>query len=200
VTGLPCDRVRANLAWFVGGDLDAVNAEAVRAHLFTCVACRNEAAALHRSSAALAATRERASEVAGVDDAMFTAMHAEILARVDAAEAAAAGAGPLTVAPRLRTLWLGAAALALVGAGFWWGQLQGEGSVWERPAMATPAVHEAPKAVPWSGPRAPMRWLGNDSEDRGPELDAEASGLRAREELRSLVDDSLVLPRPRRNR
>ena len=143
-------------------------------------------------------------EVPGVDDEFFAAMHASILQRVEAAELA-------EVAPSVSARFWGLSgvcrsSLALAGAallalGCWWGMGVAEDPVWSRRPTATPAAFETPKAVPYAGPRATMRLLGQDGVGEASPEDTEAQGLRARDQLRNLVDDhGWSAPRPKRPR
>lgn len=191
---LSCDRVRGLLPWFVGSDLDAADTVAVRQHLIGCLACRNEAAGLQRAIASL--REESGRKVEGVDEAMFTSLQQAIVDRIGtvaAAECALPAVGTLA----RRWAWVGAAAL-LVGIGFWWGLGRARDSVWSRAPMTTPAAFEEPKAVPYSGPRAPLRLLGNDGPDDAEPAGNDGTGLRGRDQLRVLVDERMVLPPPRK--
>jgi hypothetical protein len=184
-----CDDVRTHLPLFAGGDLDAADAESVRSHLIECVGCRNEAAGLQRALAGLRAAGARSAP--GVDDAWFAAMQRSICERVDAA-----GAAPLASGSTWRAWGLAVAALLLVGVGFALGRSREAPSVFTRPA--TPVDFGPLKAVPYAGPRAPLLLLGNDEHpDTAQESEQEvtpAAGMRARDELRTLVDDGMVLP------
>lgn len=186
-----CLDVLDALPGFVGGDLDAERTESVRQHLIACHTCRAQAAGLQQAASGL--RRAAVSAPAGVDDAMFAAMHAAIMARVDELEAVPA-------APTTRRYWgVSAAAAALIGLGFWCGHRalgpDASEELFRRPPMATPAAFDEPKVVPYSGPRATMRQLGNDAvvEELVPPTDS--SGMRGRDALRSLVDEGMVLPR-----
>lgn len=191
MNAFPCDGVRPHLPLFAGGDLDAADNEAVRAHLIECVGCRNEAAGLQRALADLRAAGTGSAP--GVDDAWFAALQRSICERVDAA-----GAVPFAGGPTWRAWGLAAAALLLVGVGFVLGRSRETPSVFTRPATPVDL-----KAVPYAGPRAPMLQLGND-EHRGAAREpaqevVPAAGMRARDELRTLVDDGMVLP-PRKRK
>lgn len=195
---LSCEVARERLPLFVGGDVDEASAKAVRAHLIACVACRNEASALQRATTSLRGSA--AAQVPGVDDGFFAAMHASILERVTQAESEVpvGNARGLSV---VRVASLALAGAALLALGCWWGMGAAGDSVWKRRPTATPAAFEEPKAVPYAGPRAPMRLLGQDASDDSGIEDAETQGLRARDQLRSLVDDhGWSAPRPKRPR
>lgn len=185
-----CAHARTRLPWFVGGDLDAREAETVRAHLIACVDCRNEAAGLQRAVVGLRAAA--AEPVAGVDDAMFAAMHANIVERV-----AALDGEQLQLRRVAGQRWaLAAAALALVGVGFWLGHGAPQPNVLTR--TATTVGDSTPIVVPYSGQRA-MRALGNDVIPDDGREGSSGTGLRGRDELRTLIDDGMVLP-PRSKR
>ncbi len=190
-----CKRVRELLPAFAGGDLDPADLEAVRVHLLGCHACRGDAAGYRRALADLRGLAD--ASVPGVDDAFFASMHGTVVATCAGgpmrAERARWWRWPLAVA----------AAAALVAVGFWWGHDR-DVSVWDRPPLATTAVLGDPKAVPWAGPRVPLRLLGNDDAgdtgdpadaiDGAPATGGVGAGLRARDRLRSLVDDGMLLP------
>lgn len=191
MSALSCEQARAALSPFFGGELERAAADGLRAHLCVCPACRTEAATFKRALAALRAFGERPDEAP--DDAFFAGMHAAIVAQCATPEPAGAGRWrwPLSVA----------AAAALVALGFWWGR-EPEVSVWDRPPLdASPAAYQEPKVVPYSGGRVPLRLLGDDAAG-ADETDRSrrdvGSGLRARDRLRSLVDDGMPLP-PRQN-
>lgn len=100
---LCADAARRWLPEFVGGDLDAARSAAVRSHLVACSACRREAAALQQSLKALRGGGR--DLVAGVDEAMFATLHADVCAAV-AAERLPASPGSH------RWLWFGTLAAA----------------------------------------------------------------------------------------
>jgi hypothetical protein len=185
---MSCGSIAASLPLFAGGDLDARAAEGVRAHLRDCAACRAEAARLQQATLRL--RRFAAAPGAGVDEAMFEALHRDILGRV------AASAEPMR--PRWWPWTVAAAALLTVG--FWWGLglAEDDGGVFVRPPLATPAAFEPAIVVPWAGPRVPLRPLSDDrpwqADDAG-----DGSGMLGRDRLRGLVDESMVLP-PRQPR
>lgn len=183
-----CEFASARLPLFAGGDLDVGEAEVVRAHLIDCVACRNEAAGLQRAVAGLRAVS--ASPAPGVDDAWFAAQQRAICERVEAA------AVPAASSVAWRSWGLAAAALLLIGIGFELGQSGQAQSVFVRPA--TTILFGNPKAVPWSGERAMMRQLGDDEQAADERDGAAAAGMRGRDELRTLVDDGMVLPPKKR--
>jgi hypothetical protein len=191
-----CARIAPLLSAFAGDDLDAGAAEAVRVHLLDCHRCRRDAAGFRRALATLQRCREQPPP--GVDDAFFASMHATIAARCAGEE--------VTAGPRVgwwRWPLAAAAAAALIAAGFWWGH-DPSVSLWDRAPVGTAATFEEPKAVPWSGPRVPLRLLGNDGGVAPEPVDDGArdpgSGLRARDRLRSLVDDGMLLPPRQRGR
>lgn len=195
MSALSCDKVGGLLPLFIGGDLDEATNETVRTHLVACHACRGQASAFQRATADL--RRSVGRPVDGVDEAMFASLHESIVARVEALPAE-----PLLVVGRLhavRRFGLAAAAMALLAVGFWWGQEQEPESLWSRRPVATPVGLDAPKAVPYAGQPAPMRLLGNEGVqtlDDAAGDGIEGSGLRGRDQLRSLVDDILLLPPP----
>jgi hypothetical protein len=186
----PCDSIREALPWFVGCELEPEHMASVRAHLVGCVACRGEASALHQGVARL--QRASTAPVPGIDDAFFADLHRSIVARVetiDAAPVVARGSG-------LRG-WLAMAAVLLVGFGFWLGR-GGESSIFDRPPLTTPAAFDTPATVvPWVGPRVTLRPLGNETaaDEPGADLDGQRAGMMARDRLRDLVDEKMVLPR-----
>jgi hypothetical protein len=196
-----CERIAKLLPAFAGGDLDAATSESVRVHLLGCHACRGDAAVLQRGLGGLRRLGEQPP--AGVDEEFFAGMHASIVA--------ACAGEPARAADRRWWRWMlaSAAAAALLAIGFWWGHEPAD-SVWSRPPLGTSAAFEAfeePKAVPWSGSRVPLRLLGDDdaatqrgSDERlDPGTAPAGTGLGARDRLRSLVDDGMLLP-PRRQR
>jgi hypothetical protein len=207
-----CERVCAQLPPFLGGELDAAGAAVVRQHLLGCHACRGEAAAFQRALGGLHALAQQ--PVAGVDEAFFAKLHGAIVADCAACEPLPTGA--------MRGWRWGLAALAaaaLVAVGFWCGHDRAV-SVWDRPPLGTSTAFTEPTAVPYAGPRVPLRLLGDDApaEARSPgdagagtldpgSMDSGSgdvargvgSGLRARDRLRSLVDDGMLLP-PRQSR
>lgn len=191
-----CDAVRAQLALFVGGDLEVAAADAVREHLLACLTCRNEAAGLQRAVFGL--RREAVAAAPRLGEDFFASLQHDICARV--AAAAVPDAAPAATRSPWRGLFVAAAAAGLALAGFL-ATRGGEPSVWTRPAVATPVDFGAPKAVPWAGPRVPLRLLGDDglADEAIDDATGETQGLRARETLRNLVDDaSWQLPRQRR--
>jgi hypothetical protein len=183
-----CTQVRPALPLFVGGDVDVATGDDVRAHLRDCPACRAEASALQQATLRL--RRLAAAPAAGVDEAMFAAMHGDVMAHVGAAAEAA---------PRAEWRawpWVAAAATALLAVGFWWGFDVGDDGVYRRMPIALPAVLEPAKVVPWSGPRVVLRPLSDDRAF-GADDASDGSGMLGRDRLRLLVDESdqgLVLP------
>lgn len=196
MSALSCDDVRGLLPLFIGDDLDEAANETVRTHLVACHACRGQASAFQRAAADL--RRSVGRPVDGVDEAMFASLQESIMARVEALPAES-----LLVVGRfegVRRFGLAAAAMALLAIGFWWGQEQEPESLWSRRPVATPVGLDALKAVPYAGQRAPMRLLGNESVrtlDGATGDGIEGSGLRGRDQLRSLVDDLLLPPPPK---
>ena len=112
---ITCEQVRGQLTWFVGGELDRDRAQAVAAHLARCLTCRLDAASLQQAGKLLAgagAAMRGESELPGVDESWFEAMHTEI---TDAAlRESCTGAAPGSS----YTLWA-AAAMLLFALGWW---------------------------------------------------------------------------------
>jgi len=188
-----CDEVRGLLPWFAGGDLDTAAAGAVREHLLACLSCRNEAAALQRAVSGLRQGADQGAPALGAD--FFATLQRDICARVESV----GSPGAVTAASwaRWRGVAIAAAAGLLVAIGFAAANWSPESSVWTRPPVATSAVFAEPKAVPWAGPRAPMRLLGDEFATGGAAVEdvtLQTQGLRARDALRRLVDESLPLP------
>lgn len=194
----PCARVREQLPWFAGGELDTGAAASVRAHLVDCHACRREAAVLQRSHAALGAFAS--ADETPAETSMFAELHRNIVAAV--------ASEPVPSAPASgRSSWLAsgqalAAAAILVVVGFWGGTLVGDQrnpGVDSRPPSTLASqqdsrtvVGESPRVVPYAGPRVELRPLG---EDRGDdEVEVGPSGLLVRRALRQLVDDGVPVP------
>jgi hypothetical protein len=185
-----CDSIREALPWFVGSELEPEHMASVRAHLVGCVACRGEASALQQGTARL--QRASTAPVPGVDDAFFADLHRSIVARIETVDAA-----PVVAQAAGVRGWLVLAAVLLVGFGFWLGR-GGESSIFDRPPLATPAAFDGPATVvPYSGPRVTLRPLGNEAVEGEPgaDLDGRRAGMMARDRLRDLVDEKMVLPR-----
>jgi hypothetical protein len=169
--------VREQLPWFVGGDVDAATAEAVRGHLRDCAACRREGSALQQPMLALraAGSPERAPSGAP-DEAFFAELQASVMSAV--------AAGPATrVRPR-RTAGLLAAAAALFAVGFWLVPGRARTPLLDRAPLASGKGSPAPagerRAIPasWSG-RNDLQPL---SDDRS------GAGMLDRLDLRTLED------------
>lgn len=193
-----CVRVREQLPWFAGGELDVRDAAFVRAHLVDCHACRCEAAVLQRAHAALGALGT--ADETPAEAAMFADLHRDIVAAV-----AAEPAPPVPAAGRASWWASGrvlAAAAILVVVGFWGGIVAGDrrSSSGDSRPLGTSAVAPAPRTaggespmvVPYAGPRVELRPLG---EDRGDDdVEVGPSGLLVRRALRQLVDDGVPVP------
>lgn len=195
---VPCARVREQLPWFTGGELDASTAASVRAHLVDCYACRREAALLQRSHAALAALGT--ADETPAEATMFADLHRDIVAAVAAETVPSVPAGG-------RASWWATgralvAAAILVVVGFWGGTLVGDqrnlgvdsrppSTLASQPASRT-VVGESPRVVPYAGPRVELRPLGDDRGD--DEVEVGPSGLLVRRALRQLVDDGVPVP------
>ncbi len=189
-----CDSIRAALPWFVGEELEPEHLASVRAHLVDCFACRAEASALQQGVSRL--QRAAAAPVAGVDDAFFGELHRTVVSRVEAMDHAEHRVAAGSPGGGIRA-GLALAAMALVGLGFWLGRGT-ESSIFDRRPLATPVSIESATGtspalvVPWSGPRWPaMRPLGNEADS---DLGGERAGMMARDRLRDLVDERMVLP------
>jgi hypothetical protein len=191
VTSRACRLVQRELPWFVGGDLPASRRDAVQDHLRGCLPCRRQAASLQQSTKALRAMAgDAASAAAGpVDEALFTSMHASILATVEAEVAASACHDRM---PLRRLVLPVAAAVALFSIGWWIVRSPSGLSLFERPPIVSPAMAVGPATVvPYAGPRVELRLLGDErSEDPAGSL---GPGLMGRWRLRSLVGEG-VLP------
>lgn len=175
-----CVAVREQLPWFAGGDLDALAAAAVRAHLIACPVCRAEASALQQSLGALRGLGDAGAP--GVDETWFASLHRSTVAAV------AAAAAPAARPARSRRLWVSLAAAVLVGLGFWWSQDRWSTSVWRRAPLATPVVDQA-IVVPWAGPRVELRPLGDEAPWYGSGAESgHGPGMMGRGWLRGLVD------------
>lgn len=204
----PCDPMREALPWFVGGDLEAAHAAAVRTHLVDCCGCRAEAATLQQGIARL--QRAAVSRSSGIDDAFFGDMHRAVMTRVATCEVGDGGGRGAELGRALaRTgvaikLWMPLAAMMLVALGFWAGRGRSE-SIFDRPPLAVrtttmPEVGgEPPIVVPWAGDRVPLRLLGEDFHFVGDDADgidrSKGAGMMGRTTLRRLVDDKVALPR-----
>lgn len=177
MSGWTCAEVRGHLEWFVGGDLDACSLAAVRSHLRDCQACRSVAGSLHRATCAVRALADAPHPA--VDDSMFTAMHAEVMAAV-AAEAGRERSWPKRLLPLV-------AAVVLFGLGWWLVRGSDDGSVFVRPPIMAMTGTEGPaKAVPWAGPRVPLRSLGEESDSDAPADGSFGPGMMGRWHLRTL--------------
>ncbi len=187
-----CERVLAQLDMFVGDDLDAAAATAVRSHLRACVTCRAEAGALQRTRNTLRAAAEAAYR--GVDDAVFAAMHDDVMAAVREQEMRDAGAPAL-----VRRVIPFAAAAALFVVGWTVVRHWAPPSVFDREPIGTSAV--APRqAHPFGVPALPLRLLSDDSVEEPP-ADGLGAGMMGRWRLRTLegVDATApLLPAPAR--
>lgn len=185
-----CAQFQRELPWFIGGDLDRERAAATAEHLRTCLACRREAASLQQSHKALASLRNVTA--AGIDDAAFAAMHADIMAA-----ATRVPVGSEAPSPWPRALWIAAAALLFA---FGWSLVRGDEpqSLFDRAPipMATSTGEGAPLVSPFAGPRARVLPLSHDD---GDAFDAWGSGMMRRELLRTL-EDRLLEPRFKRER
>lgn len=189
-----CASIRRQLSWFVGGDLDRDRGREVAAHLAECLPCRRQAAGLQQAGKALASLGDEAGRaaVAGVDEAMFASLHAEITAAV----------ADETVGQSMlnwpRALWL-AAAMLLFGLGWWLARAPETIGLLDRPPIPAVAATtgDAALVLPWAGPRAWLRPLGyDDSEaEAGAGRDLRlGSGMMCRHRLRTL-EGELLAPR-----
>lgn len=188
----PCARLRGLLPLFVGDDLGVAQMQEVRRHLCECTGCRREAADLQQAHRAL---RSVAVGAAATDEAAFAAMHVAIMARVAAVAQPEFAAAP--VGRSLRRVLLVAAAVLLGALGFWLAGRGGGPSVWDRPPTAV-APSEL-RAVPYAGPRLQLRPVGFDREAGGSAENGVGPGMMGRGQLRTLVDDALLLPPQRRD-
>ncbi|MBL8749256.1 MAG: zf-HC2 domain-containing protein [Planctomycetes bacterium] len=180
-----CERVLAQLDWFVGDDLDAAAATAVRSHLRECVSCRAEAGALQRTRNTLRAAAEAACR--GVDEAMFAAMHDEVMAAVRDQEMRDAAPPSL-----LRRVLPFAAAGALFVVGWTVVRHWVPPSVFDREPIGTSVV--APRqAHPFGVPALPLRLLSDDSVEE-PAADGLGAGMMGRWRLRTLEGVDATAP------
>lgn len=195
-----CAAVLELLPWFVGDDLDATRSESVRVHLRACSSCRLEAAALQQATKALQAVRESmesptsVAKVAGVaQEPMFAAMHASIVQAVRTEAARLEGAPRSTFVTRWLPL---AAALMLIGVGWWWGRESLSLPLWQRRPIDMHLIDDV-RVVPWAGPRVPLQPLGFEA----PPSDGEAEsgvgqGMLGRGRLRERTGElGTALPR-----
>jgi hypothetical protein len=188
VTPRTCKRVRRELPWFVGGDLPVARRAEVQEHLRGCFECRRDAASLQQSTKVLREVGERPA--ARIDEAMFADMHATIL---DGLDAELRADPPRPVLPR--PLVSIAAAGVLFTVGWWFVRGPAQASVFERPPIVMPVGSEHPAAVPYSGPRVPLRLLGEEHPDREVTgTDGMGPGMMGRWRLRTLVDEGAPAP------
>ncbi len=203
-----CAKIRGQLAWFVGNDLDPGQSALVRAHLRDCVVCRREAGGLQQSVRALQSLDADAAP--GVDETMFASMQQQIMTAVEqqmhTGELVAADRGPVAALLAALRGWpisaVAAVAMFLFG---WWLVRDAEPVGWrDRPPLATSIFDEGPaKAVPWSGGgRVELRPLGDEwlVRDGGVESGGGPGmlgpGMLARWQLKTLESDSLDAPVP----
>lgn len=186
MSALPCTALRADLPEFVGGDLTVARTEEVRRHLLDCSACRCEAASLQQARKALrsaaGAGTSAGSGPAAVDEALFGAMHAEVMTAIGR-EIELAGA-PHRGRLLLRILFA-AAAVLLFGFGYWLVAGRDDEAMFRRDPVSV--TREPLRAVPWSGPRARLQQLGFDETEVDPEMGA---GMMRRLQLRRVGDES----------
>jgi len=178
-----CRRVRDELPWFVGGDLPAERERAAADHLRDCCACRRQAAALQQSRKAL----DEAGRVVpgGVDEPMFTAMQASIVAAVGREEAGAMR-GEAGGAPWRWAQVLAAAAMFLFG--WWLVDTEAVSPVFGRPPIAGP-IGGVAKAVPYAGHRVELQPLGDEWKPAtGGAENGVGPGMMGRLRLRTLED------------
>lgn len=175
-----CAQIARQLPWFVGDDLDAAAAAAVRAHLLACARCRAQAATLRQVVRRLGAIAD--APVPAADEAMFAAMHRRILERV-------AGAAPRVEHSR----WLVVAAAVLLLAASWWAIGAGRAPTPPSPRPATPAAFESGLVRPWPGQE--VRQPALDPAHAGGDDDfVEGAGILWRDRLRQFIDEGMVLP------
>ena len=189
----PCRKVRAELPWFVGGDLPAERERAAADHLRACSDCRRQAAALQQAKKVLGEAGRAVPD--GADEPMFTAMHASILAAVGREEAGQLRSEAGGSAWRWAQV-LAAAAMFLFG--WWLVDTRENSSVFGRPPI-TGGLTGAAKAVPWSGDRVQLQPLGDESSEANG-ADSVGPGMMGRWRLRTLEDletpDSVVFAPP----
>jgi anti-sigma factor RsiW len=171
-----CAQIARQLPWFVGDDLDAAAAAAVRAHLLACTRCRAQAATLRQAVRRLGAFAD--APVPAADEAMFAAMHRRILERV---------AGEVPAPARSHWLVAAAAAVLLLAVG-WWAIGTGRAPTPPSPRLATPAAFEP-------GPGEEVRRQTLDSAHAvGGDDFVDGPGILWRDRLRQFVDEGMVLP------
>lgn len=193
----PCQRVRDELPWFVGGDLPVERERAAAAHLRDCSACRREAAALQQSRKALGVAGRVVPD--GADEAMFAAMHASIVAAVGREQDGAMRGEverpwPGRMPARRWVQVLAAAAMFLFG--WWLVDTRAVSSVFDRPPIGGPArVVGVAKAVPYAGHRVQLQPLGDEWRPAtGGVENGVGPGMMGRWRLRTLEDADFVVP------
>jgi hypothetical protein len=182
VKSSPCQRVRDELPWFVGGDLPAERERATADHLRDCRDCRRHAAALQQSTKALGEAGRVAPD--GADEAMFAVMHASILAAVGREEAVRMRGEAGRPAWRWAQV-LAAAAMFLFG--WWLVDSRSDSPVFGRPPITSPIGVGAAKAVPYAGDRVQLQPLG-DEWPAASGGDGFGPGMMGRWRLRTLED------------
>lgn len=184
-----CARIVQELPLFVGEDLGrdacgADRADAVREHLMACCDCRREASALQQARKAL--RQFGGAMPAGVDEAMFAAMHRQVLAHT--VQAPVQPARPWWAALSV------VAAVLLFGLGLWLVEAWRDDGVLRRPPLMLDANATSGqglvRAVPYSGGRVELQMLGY--EDAG----AVGQGMAGRLDLRRLGDEARLPLRP----
>jgi Putative zinc-finger len=171
-----CRWAKKRLHAFAGGDLPARAAARLRLHLRECQACRGEASGWLQARKALV-DGALCGLPASVDEAFFDRLHRQVLAEV-------AAESERSEVARVRTpAWwrLAAAAVLLIGAGWWSVQLLApDNDLRHRPAL--PAGGSQSFAGPGLRPLAEQEW--------STETDSDGQGLMGRIKLRTLELDT----------
>lgn len=138
---MSCDKFEPLIALYIENDLAQAEAQAVESHLAGCDACREFAAEMRESQAALKALRTEF-----VDDAVLLQVRTEVLSAASHRQRAVAW-------PRYAI----AAGLVLALLAGWMWQIRPKAALEPRPIAASVSVPPLPVTVPASQPRARTR-------------------------------------------
>ena len=184
-----CAVVRARLPLFVGDDLPPDVAHELRLHLRDCAACRGLASSQLQAARALHRLG-LATELPGVDEPFFVALHGDIMAAVAGAGGSARAAGRARAIGRRAALALAAAVLFALGLGLAGAFVGGEG----RGLVGRAPVHIPTEAGGGTkNGAAPVVWTQGRLQPLGQEVDLDSTGLGLRQQLRTL-EREFILP------